>query len=110
MLLVFAFILGFTTTYCYYSDLIVVDKGVEMLNRYNTSCYGMSCDTVCDCCLKCRESEDFSNPYLIKDDDWSTYVKYLNATIFYPNGSIYATQNITFDRRYYEEKITWHPS
>ena len=109
MLFALVFILGFTTAHCYYSDLIVMGKGVEMLNRYNTSCYGMSCDDMCDCCLKCKEDENSNKNSIYKnytkvysDHDWDKYK--ITIPVYYMNGSLSAYGNLT----YYEETITWY--
>ena len=48
---------------------------------------------------------------LCYDTDWSTYYpdRYaLNKTIYYPNGSIFWTRNVTENMTYYEEDIIWN--
>ena len=109
MLFAFVFILGFSCARIYYSDLIVMGKGVEMLNRDNISCYGMSCDTVCDCCLECKEDENSTKNSIYQnytkvysDHDWSVHA--INVPVYYMNGSVYAYGNLT----YYEETTTWY--
>ena len=42
------------------------------------------------------------------DSDWSIEYRIpRNATIYYPNGSIYMTRNMTENMTYYEESLEW---